>query len=696
MFRIAPCLILALVAVMQAAGQGVDTLRVPTGADVQFMVEGGGRVVMVSGQRAYHRAMRPDGRDTTWQRLPYMPRTSSSIYVNGDTVVLVDAADSCRITHNAGMSWQSTLAVPNVLAVVHGGRVVVAIHDCEGDLVVMSLYDVEADTVRYLSSPIPCTSTIDVASSAESCWIAAYASTSGAAPKGDVWRIDMRSGPIGMWEPEYDSLATYVTTMRDGRVGRWQHDTLRSVSVPVQTMVLPYPSADLGYPLDVMYASGRWYIVMPSGIFTSVDGLAWQRNAAMSARMPLRCWATADTTALCSKEGFGPFTWNIPSATASAFNTGLVAPLTTEPLLGVNDLVVYADSWVDIASRGMVIWGDAPAPSAVVSVRYGDEQQRRSTVYRGRVWTYGGESTMSFDVATRTSRVEVTGQPVYAVTRLGNSDVIWQGRDLKIRRDGSSQWESLRTIVTNDGADGQILGIAGTDRVVVVVALAYDQQSDRMFLRSYACDSTGEELTGWRLLTLMEADVNWRTFDVRSAGAAVVVWTGDAAYITDDDGTSWTLHTPPFASQLPLASTSDGLAVWSPAPQALWVTADAGRTWTRTVIPMGIDDVRSVATTPGYYHLLTPEGVIRVPRVTTGVDVVTPTSDEYRPVRHGSELHVSATAPCTMKLVDMQGRAVRISATMIIDMDGLAQGMYHCIVESPHTVTVTQVTVCCR
>ena len=696
MFRIAPCLILALAAVLQASGQNIDTLRVPAGADVQFMVAGGGRVVMLSGTHAYHRSTQPGSNDTTWQRLRYAPCTKASIYVDGDTVVLIDATDSCRITRNAGISWESQLAVPNILAVLHGGRVCMAVHDCEDDLVVMALYDVDADTVRYLPSPIPCTNTIDVVSTAESCWIAAYASTTSAAPSGDVWRVDVKSGPMGTWEPVYDSMSTYVTQLRDGRAGRWRGDTLRTVSVPEQTMVLPYRSADLGYPLDVMLVSGRWYIVMPSGIFTSTNGLAWQRDAAMSARMPLRCWAAADTAVLCSKEGFGPFMWNISSATAKPFNTGLVAPLTTEPLLGIDDLVVHADSWVDITSRGMVIWGDAPAPSAVTSVRYGDEQQRRATVHRGRVWAYGSESTFSYDVQTLASRVEASGQPVFAVTRLGGSDVIWQGRDLKIRRDGVGQWEMLRTVVTNDGADGQILGIAGTDRVVVVVALAYDPQSERMFLRGYACDSTGEDLTGWRLIALMEDDVNWQTLDIRSIGSSVVVWTGNAMYVTDDNGVSWTIRTLPFASKARLAETLEGLATWSADPQALWMTADVGRTWTRTGMPIGVDEVRSIATTPGHFHLLTPEGVVRVPRVLTGVEAQTLPANEYRPVRRGSTLHVSAPAPYTMTLLDIHGRTVRNSTNMTIDMEGLAQGLYHCIVETPLLVTVTQVAVCCR
>lgn len=681
---IAPLLLLTLNA---AKGSSTDTLRVPVGADVRYAVEGGGRMVMVSGDRALQRTMMRD--DSVWQRLSYRPRSVSVLYVHGDTIRLVDVFDTCRTSIDAGATWTSMLAIPNIVALADHGRVGIATSLCEYDRLVVTLYDIEADTVRYLTSPIPCVENIAVTTTDTSCWIAAYGAQTSAAVAGDVWRVEGIGKPISTWEPVFIDDVRHVTALRHGDAGLWSKDTMRPMQQAAVRLVMPYRTSDLGYPLDIAFDGRRWLVVMQSGVFTSTNGVAWQRDAALSALMPPRCHAVVDSTLLLSTNGFGPLLWQRSQATA--FNQGLVDPILSQPLLQLDDAVGHGDSWQSITSRGLVVWGDAD--TEVRNKAYGDVEQRRTVVHRGRIWGMTNSGAVSYDVPMLTPRTEVTGQPVYSVVPVGQHDVVWQGRDLKIRRAGEQQWQVLRSIVTNDGLNGQVLGVAGLADHVVVIGLVYDTQSDAMALRSFTVDSTGEDITGPRLITTIPAESSWATFSVFSAGEAAVVWTGNGMAVSTDQGRTWLSRTMPFTTGVRPTVTTSGIVVWAAAPEGIWHTSDLGQTWQRTQVPLRGLDVRSVALTSSRWHLLTPDGVIRVSRDVTQVPDERASSVQIAVAAFGRQIHVETDLPSQISLVDMLGRVIAEGIGQRLVCDDVAPGLYHCIVATSRTRTVTSVFV---
>lgn len=683
-FLLAPLLLLMM---HTAWGNAIDTLGVPVGADVRYAVEGGGRMVMVSGDRAFQRTMGSD--DTVWRRLPFRPRSASVLYVHGDTIRLVDVFDTCRTSYDAGATWTSMLAIPNIVALADHGRVGIGTSLCEYDRLVVTLYDIEADTVRYLTSPIPCVENIAVTTTDTSCWIAAYGAQATAAVAGDVWRVQGIGMPIRTWDPVYVDSIRHVSMLRHGDVGQWSQDTMRPQQQPDVRLVMPYRTSDLGYPLDIAFDGRRWLIVMQSGVFSSANGVAWQRDAALSALMPLRCHAVIDSTLLLSVHGFGPLLWR--RSQAVPYNQGLIDPVLSQPLLQLDDAVGHGDSWQSIATRGLVVWGDADGE--IRSKAYGDVAQRRTVVHRGRIWgmTDGGAS--SFDAPTLTPRTEIVGQPVYAVVPMGQHDVVWQGRDLKIRRAGEQQWQVLRSIVTNDGLNGQILGMAGVPDHIVVIGLVYDTQSDAMALRSFTVDSTGEDITGPRMITTIPAESSWATFAVFSIDDAAVVWTGNGMYVSTDQGRTWVSRQLPFTTDVRPTGTSEGIAVWAAQPEGIWQSSDKGRTWQRTQVPLRGLDVRSVALTSTRWHLLTPDGVIRLSRDVTHVPEGHVSSAPVTITVHGQQVAVIADHASQIRIVDVTGRVVAEGAGQRLVCDDVAPGLYHCIVATSRTRTVTSVLV---
>lgn len=670
-----------------ARGNAIDTLGVPVGADVRYVVEGGGRMVMVSGDRAFQRTGGSD--DTSWRRLPFRPRSASVLYVHGDTIRLVDVFDTCRTSVDAGATWTSMLAIPNIVALADHGRVGIATSLCEYDRLVVTLYDIEADTVRYLTSPIPCVENIAVTTTDTSCWIAAYGAQATAAVVGDVWRVQGIGMPIRTWDPVYVDSIRHVSMLRHGDVGQWSQDTMRPQQQPDVQLVMPYRTSDLGYPLDIAFDGRRWLIVMQSGVFASANGVAWQRDAALSALMPLRCHAVIDSALLLSVHGFGPLLWQ--QSQAAPYNQGLIDPVLSQPLLQLDDAVGHGDSWQSITTRGLVVWGDAD--TLLRQKAYGDVEQRRTVVHRGRIWgmTDGGAS--SFDEPTLTPRTEIVGQPVYTVVPMGQHDVVWQGRDLKIRRAGEQQWQVLRSIVTNDGLNGQILGMAGVSDHIVVIGLVYDTQSDAMALRSFTVDSTGEDITGPRLITTIPAESSWATFAVFSIDDAAVVWTGNGMYVSADQGRSWVSRQLPFATGVRPTVTSEGIAVWAAQPEGIWQSSDKGRTWQRTQVPLRGLDVRSVALTSTRWHLLTPDGVIRLSRDVTHVPEGHVSSAPVTITVNGRQVAIIADTASQMRIIDVMGRVVAEGTGQRLVRDDVVPGLYHCIVVTSRTRTVTSVLV---
>ena len=681
---IAPLMLLML---HRAQGSTTDTLRVPVGADVRYAVEGGGRIVMVSGDRAFQRTLQQG--DTVWRRLPYRPHSASVLYVHGDTIRFVDPLDTCRTSYDAGVTWTSILAIPNIVALTDRGRVAIATSFCEYDQLVVTLYDIEADTVRYLTSPIPCVENIAVTTTDTSCWVAAYGAQSTAAVAGDVWRVEGIGKPISMWEPVFVDEVRHVSTLRNGDAGLWLQDTMRPMQQAGVRLVMPYRTSDLGYPLDVAFDGRRWLIVMQSGVFASTNGVAWQRDAALSALMPLRCHAVVDSTLFLSVNGFGPLLWQRSQATP--YNQGLIDPILSQPLLQLDDAVGHGDSWQSITSRGLVVWGDADME--VRNKAYGDVEQRRTVVHRGRIWAMTDGAATSYDVPTLSPRTEVTGQPVYSVVPMGQHDVIWQGRDLKIRRAGEQQWQVLRSIVTNDGLNGQILGVAGLADHVVVIGLVYDTQSDAMALRSFTVDSTGEDITGPRLITTIPAESSWATFSVLSADGAVIVWTGNGMAVSTDQGRTWLSRTMPFTTGVRPTVTTSGIAVWAAAPEGIWHTTDLGQRWQRTQVPLLGLDVRSVALTSNRWHLLTPDGVIRASRDVTQVPDERASSVRTDVAAFGRQIHVETDLPSHISLIDVMGRVIAEGMGQRLVCDDIAPGLYHCIVTTSRIRTVTSVFV---
>jgi len=684
---LAPFIVLFMVS-LPMLGQTTDTLRLPVGAAVQFVAEGGGRAVMVSGTSAYQRAVQ----DSVWTRLPFRPVSAALTYVQADTICLVDGADSVHLSTNGGRSWESKLGITGMLALVARGKVGVAATQCDGGVFVVTLYDIVADTVRYITSPIACSESITIVPSAAACWVASYGPQSSAALQGDVWKIDNTDAPIANWTPEFVEGVGSVVAMRDKRIGLCSVDTISVAEDTTQRIVLPYRAADLGYPLDVGSDGQRWWIVLQNGAFSSTNGLQWQRDATLSGLAGIRWWSLVSGSMLCTVEGFGPVLRQGGTAAMVPHNQGLIDPVLTSPLCVIGNTVAYADTWTSISSRGMVVWGE-DVPPAVRTIPYGNTWQRRSRVHRDAIWTFGIDETVSYRADDLVSVVQATGQQVFDVVAMGDDDVIWQGLDLKRRRAGENTWTTMARIVDGANTNGQVLGLAGLAGRVVVVGLVYDVQTDAMVIRANAIDSLGEDQTGPRFVTTIPADASFRTFGVYTIDDQAVVWTGDGMFVSNDGGQTWIARTLPFRTSSKLTAVSAEAIVWAAEPAGIWRTTDVGQTWTRTQVPLARTDVRSVVQTERFYHALTPFGVIRIPKSTTSV-ANTIASQHAPPLQvSASAIHATIKAPYRLTLVDMQGREIRATVDADMSLQGVPTGVYHCIVTTPKTAAVTSVLV---